>query len=223
MDGQLYPGERPRAFGALFAEDFDRAPPAPEPEVIEPVFSATALAEARAAAWRDGHAAGLEEAAASEAAATRRAMEAIAGGLSDARDAAGACAERSADAIARLLLDSLAAVFPTLCANHGEAEVQAIVRAVLPALVQEPAISVRANGCNAPLLAREIERFDPELAAHVQFMESEAMSPADVRISWRNGMAVRDSASLWRQVAAILMPAGLLRSNAAIMETVDGK
>jgi len=219
----MHPGERPRTFGTLFAEDFDRTQPAPEPEVIEPVFSATELADAREAAWRDGHTAGLEAAAASDAAGTRHAMEAIASGLSDARDAAGACAERSADAIARLLLDSLAAAFPILCAHHGEVEVQAIVRAVLPALIHEPAITVRANGRSAPALAREIERFDPELAAHVQVVECDSMSPGDVRITWRNGAAVRDTASLWQQVATILMPAGLLRSNAAIMETVDGQ
>lgn len=219
----MHAGERPRTFGALFAEDFDQAQLAPEPEVIEPMFSATELTEARDAAWRDGHAAGLDAAAASDAAGTRRAMEAIASGMSDARDAAGACAEQSADAIARVLLDSLAAAFPTLCARHGEAEVQAIVRAVLPALIQEPAITVRAHERSAPALAREIEQFDPELAAHVQVVECDAMSPGDVRITWRNGAAVRDTASLWQQVAAILMPAGLLRSNAAIMETVDGQ
>src|SRR5271157_1558890 len=116
MDGQLGLRQRPPAFGALFAEDFDLAQPAPEPEVIEPVFSATELATAREAAWRDGHASGLDEAAASDAANTRRAMEAIASELRGARGAANECAERSADAIARLLLDSLAAIFPTLCA-----------------------------------------------------------------------------------------------------------
>ena len=64
--------------GTLFAEDFDLPEVAPEPEVIEPVFSAGELTAAREAAWRDGHDAGLQDAATSDAAATRQAIAAIA-------------------------------------------------------------------------------------------------------------------------------------------------
>jgi flagellar biosynthesis/type III secretory pathway protein FliH len=223
MDGSLHFTQSPRPLGALFEEDFDLPEIAPEPEVIEPAFSAAELASAREAAARKGHAAGLEEAAASDAAATRRAIESVASQLADARDTAGALAEQSADAIARLLLDSLAAAFPVLCARYGEAEVQAIVRAVLPALTQEQVITVRANPRTAPSLVREIGRLDPDLASRVQIAECDAMPPGDVRVAWRNGAAARDAAALWEQVAAILAPAGLLRTDAMIIrETVDG-
>jgi hypothetical protein len=74
MDGFAH---RPK-LGTLFAEDFDTPDAALEPEVIEPVFSAAEMTAAREAAWRDGHAAGLEEAIAGDAAATRQAMTAIA-------------------------------------------------------------------------------------------------------------------------------------------------
>src|SRR5205823_2274291 len=143
MDGALHFTQSPRTLGALFGEDFDLPEVAPEPEVIEPVFSATELITERDAAWRKGHAAGLAEAAASDAAAARRAIEAVASQLADACDKAATHAEQSADAVARLLLDSLAAAFPVFCACYGEAEVQAIVRSVLPALTQEPVITVR--------------------------------------------------------------------------------
>ena len=60
-------------------------------------------------------------------------VEAIAAQFAaNAEAAAASIAEQSAEAIARLLLDSLAAAFPALCARYGEAEVRAIVRAVLP-------------------------------------------------------------------------------------------
>ena len=107
-------------------------------------------------------------------------------------------AEQSAEAIARLLLDSLAAAFPRLCAQYGDAEVRAIVRVVLPGLTQEPAITVRAHPRTATALAQEIARLDPDLAAHVQTVECDAMPPGDVRIAWRNGSATRDAAALWR-------------------------
>src|SRR3954462_1671556 len=110
---------------SLFIEDFDVPASAPEPEVIEPGYSAGELDAARETAWRDGHDAGLREAAASGAATTGQAMAIIAGQIADEREAAMARAETSAEAIAQLLLASLAATFPTLCARYGDAEVRA--------------------------------------------------------------------------------------------------
>ena len=223
MDGLLHLTRPLHASGVLFEEAFDRPASLPEPEVIEPTFSTAELASARDAAWRDGHDAGIAEAAAADAAATRRAVELIAAELNAARDTAATLVEQSADAIARLLLGSLAATFPALCAHHGEAEVQAIVRAVLPGLSQEPAITVRINPRNAPCVAREIDQVDPGLVARVRINECDAMPSGDVRIDWRNGAAVRDAGVLWEQVAAVLVPAGLLRPDATIRETVDGE
>jgi flagellar biosynthesis/type III secretory pathway protein FliH len=223
MDGSMHFRPSSRPLGALFDEDFDRPAAAPEPAAIEPVYSAADLAAARVAARQEGHAGGLAEAAADEAAATRHAIESVAAQVADAAGAAAAMAERSADAIARLLLDSLAAAFPVLCACYGEAEVQAIVRSVLPALTQEQSVTVRANPLTARPLFREIARLDPDFAARVQIDECDAMTPGDVKIAWRNGAAIRDATALWEQVAAILAPAGLLRTDVAFkLETVDG-
>jgi len=218
MDG----GAHMASIGALFAEDFDLPPRASAPAPVEPVYSASDLDAARAAAWHEGHDAGLHEAGDGDTAATRQAMTAIAEQLARERATAATQAEQSAEAIARLLLDSLAATFPVLCARHGDAEARALLGAVLPALTQEPSISVRAHPRTATSLAREIARQDPDLAAHVQTIECDAMPPGDVRIAWHNGSATRDAAALWQQVAAVLVPAGLLRADATIRETVDG-
>jgi flagellar biosynthesis/type III secretory pathway protein FliH len=208
--------------GKLFAEDFDVPEVAPDPKVIEPVYSASELAAAHDAAWRDGHDAGLQDAATGDAAATRQAIAAFAEQFATECEAAQARAEQSAEAIAQLLLDSFAAIFPTLCVRYGDAEVRAIVRTVLPALTQEPTITVRANPRTARAVTQEIARLDPDLAVHVQVVDCDAMSPGDVRIAWHNGTATRDAAALWQQVAAVLAPAGLLRADAAIRETVNG-
>lgn len=208
--------------GTLFAEDFDLPQAAPEPEVIEPLFSAAELTAAREAAWQDGHAAGMQQAAESDAAATRQAVAAIVAQFAEERAAAAERAESSAEIIAQLLLGSFAAIFPALCARCGDAEVQALVRAVLPSLTQETAITVRVHPRTAPAVAQEIARLDPDLSAHVQMLDCDAMPPGDVRIAWRNGSAARDAAALWQQVADVLAPAGLLRADAVIRETVDG-
>ena len=148
------------SLGRLFAEDFDRPETAPEPEAVEPVYSAGDLAAARDAAWQDGREAGLKEAAATDAAATHRATEALVEQFPMACDAPASRAEQWAEAIARLLLDSLAAAFPALCARYGDAEVRSIVRSVLPALSQEPTVTVRAHPRTASAVRQEIARLD---------------------------------------------------------------
>lgn len=198
---------------ALFGEDFDLAAAVPDPEVIEPTFSIGELTEAREAAWRDGHTAGLEAAAAETAASIRETIELMAAQLIEERDAAAQRAERQAETIAHLLLDSLSAAFPQLCADHGAAEVRAIIRIVLPALTQEPAITIRAHPQTGAAVAEEIARADRELAARVRMIECDAMTPGDVRVTWHNGAAMRDAAALWSDVAEAVLP---------IKETIDG-
>ena len=205
----------------LFADDFDLPPEPAEPEVIEPVFSAAELTGAREAGWRDGHASALAEAAAADAAATRQAIEAIAAELATTREATAIQAGEAAGAITRLLLDSMAAVMPALCARHGEAEMQALVRAVLPALAQEPEVTVRVATGGADAVSRELAQLDPDLAARVHVVPCEGLAIGDVRITWRNGMATRDASALWQQVAAILMPAGLLDEATATTPRVE--
>jgi flagellar biosynthesis/type III secretory pathway protein FliH len=199
--------------GALFAEDFDlsrRREAMPVPDILNPTYTAAELAEARAEAWAGGHAAGTEDANGTIAATTRSLLDVIAVALRDAKAAATSVAERSVEAIARLLLDSLAKLFPALCERHGEAEVRALIHTILPALAQEPAITVRVNPVHTPALMRELDRLDPELVECVRLVAVEAIAAGDVRVSWHDGSAVRDTAALWQQVRAVLEPAGLL-------------
>jgi flagellar biosynthesis/type III secretory pathway protein FliH len=206
----------------LFAEDFDLPQTASAPDVVEPVFSADELAAARESARLEGHEAGLLEAAASDAAATKQAMAQIAVQLHAGSAAASIQAEQQAESIARLLLASLAATFPTLSARYGDGEARAIVRSVLPALAQEPMITIHAHSDTTAAISREIGQLDPELRARVETVTSETMLPGDVRITWRNGSAVRNLDALWHQVADVLAPAGLLRVDARVKEMVDG-
>jgi flagellar biosynthesis/type III secretory pathway protein FliH len=196
--------------GALFTEDFDEPRRAAIPEVIDPTYNAAELAEARAEAWAAGHTAGAAEANRATTVTTRSLLDAIATSLNDAKAAANAIAERSVEAIARLLLDSLGKLLPALCERHGEAELRALVHTILPALAQEPTITVRLNPVHTPALMRELDRLDPELVERVRLLPVEAIAQGDVRVSWRDGSASRDTAALWQQVRAVLEPAELL-------------
>ncbi len=213
---------RPRApAGVLFAEDFDLpedAAPA-EPEVIRPTFTADELAEVRATAYAEGRELGFAEAAAEHEVALEAAARTVAAQLATLRTEAHAAAEAAAHTVAQLLLETLAALFPTLCARHGAAEAAAVLRAILPGLSDEPALALRANPRLLPALRGELARLDPELAGRTAFVPSEIAAPGDIAMSWQHGSATRDAASLWTAVADALALAGL--HLAPIAETAD--
>ncbi len=226
MDGLLGAAMRGRGrAGALFDEDFD-APDAPEPEIITPGVAPCGLTEAdiataRADAWAEGHASGRADAEAAAAQALAQATASMAGELARLRPELLAQAEAAASALARLLLDTLAALFPALSARHGPAEAQAVLRALLPGLKLEPEIVVRANPHTTPALAQEVARALPEEADRVRVMADPAMGPGDVRVRWQGGTAARDAATLWEEVAAALAPAGLLSARIREVEHVE--
>ena len=196
----------------LFDEDFDLPRPPPEPEVIQPVFTAAELNAARDEAARDSRDQALAEADASARLVTGRALTEIAAGMAAARSEAAAIAEQSAEAIARLLLDCFATAFPALSARHGPDEMAAVLRAILPALHHEPKIAVRINPRLMLPMTEEIQSLDADLKARVRLVPVETVPPGDVRVTWENGAAVREIGSLWTQIEDILAPAGLLRS-----------
>lgn len=217
MEAAAGPGPWGRDRFVLFGEDFDqpRAGDIPEPELIRPGYSAADIAAARAEAWAEGYEAGTTEAKASAAAGISAMLESLATTLRDTRDDVVAGTEQAADAIAHLLMNSLAAVLPALCARYGDTELCALARTILPALAREPSVTVRVNPMHVPALTREIDRLDPDLIEHVQLVPVAEMAPGDVRAAWQDGVAVRNGAELWRQVLAVLAPAGLVTSDTA--------
>ena len=226
MDGLLSAATRRRGrAGALFEEDFD-APGAPEPEVIAPGLAPRGLTEAdiataRADAWAEAYASGRAEAEASAAQTLAQAAASLASEMGQVRAELLAHAEAAANALARLLLDTLAALFPALSARHGPAEARAVFRALLPGLRAEPEVAVRANPRTAPALAEEVARALPDETERVRVVADPAMGPGDVRVRWQGGAAARDGAALWGEVAAALSPAGLLSARTREVEHVE--
>ncbi len=196
--------------GVLYAEDFDAPdlPSPPEPEAIEPTFSLAELEEARA----EARAAARLDAEESQAAARLRALEAIGAGLDAARDTAREDAAAASEAIARTMLGALTACLPSLCVRYGAAEVRTLARAVLPALMDEPRITVRLSPHDARMLAEEIARLEPELAARISLAPTDAVPRGDLRIAWQDGLAVRDAAASRAAVHDALSALGLIDS-----------
>ncbi len=199
----------PQSRVSLFAEDFDLPVRVAEPAPPPPTYGAAELAAARAEAWATGHALGLAEAAAEHGAALARAARSTAEQIATIRAEVSRQAEAHAEALARLWLNTLASLFPALCARHGDAEALALAKLVLPGLAGEPAITLRADPALAQHLAEEIEALEPHEPSRIRIIANEAALPGDIRISWNSGHASRDAMELWEQVAAVLADAGL--------------
>jgi flagellar biosynthesis/type III secretory pathway protein FliH len=199
----------------LFAEDFDLQSsitvldPPDEPELIAPSFTTEAVETAREEAYAEGYSRGLSQAAQDRAEIARQLLASIAQRLADAETAACEAAEASAVAVAELLMNSLAALFPTLCARHGSGEVAALARIVLPALDREPRITLRVSPHVITDLDLELAQLDPDLRARITVIATDAAPPGDARITWQDGAAGRDGAVLWAQIAATLSDYGL--------------
>jgi len=195
--------------GSLFAEDFDLPERATDPAPPPPTFGPAELAAARAEAWGEGHAAGLAKAAAEHAAVLGRAARSTAEQIAAIRTEAFRQVEAHAEAVARLWLDTLAGLFPALCAKHGEAEALALAKLVLPGLVGESSVTLRTNPALARHLVEQIAALDPGEPDRIRIVPNETALPGDIRISWSSGLASRDATELWEQVAAVLAGAGL--------------
>lgn len=213
---------RPGWASALFDEDFD-APAPTDPEVIAPPAAPLTPADVAAARER-----GIEEGRAAAAAEAEVAAETLAAAadaliheLVSLREAMHAAAEENATAIARLLLDTLATLFPALCARHAEAEARALVSALLPGLAREPEVVIRAAPELVDALAHEAARACPDDSHRVRIVSDIAIPPGDVRLRWQGGAARRDAAGLWEAVAEVLAPSGLL--SAQIRETAHAE
>jgi flagellar biosynthesis/type III secretory pathway protein FliH len=198
----------------LFDEDFDQPPPSAEPEVIEPVYTVSELRQAREAAAREARDHALMEVEASGRAVAQRALTEIAAQIGAAGIEAAEIAEQTSEAIARLLLDCFATAFPALSARHGANEVAAVVRSILPALHRQSKIVVRINPHLMTAMTEELGALDSELATRVRLLPTDALAMGDARVTWDNGSATRDTASLWRQIETVLTQAGLLNADA---------
>ena len=204
--------------GVLFAEDFDApvapgapgAAPEPEPEIIEPVFTADDIEIAR----RDAYAAGLREARAateaSRAADRVTALASIAAGLAQAGTDAAAVVEAATEAVAALMLQMISRMLPALSAAHGEQEVRALARALLPALSREPRATIRVHPQHIAGLREELAELDPASAARIELLASPSMPPGDARIAWEAGSAKREAAWIQGAIETSLGSLGLL-------------
>lgn len=202
----------------LFDRDFGAPRPQPAPEIVviapeepppppsPPTFSEAELASARQAAYGDGRAAGLKEAA---AAAERRQADALAA-LADALRAL--VADWREDAVRRqreafdLGMAVLRRLQPELARRHALEEIGGVVHECLARLDAAPRLSIRVNPAHLDGVRAEAERVVADMGfdGKIVFAGDAHVAPGDCRVEWGDGGAERDQARLWEEIESIL-------------------
>lgn len=209
-------GMASRFVGILYAEDFDdpQMAPLPEPAPAAPSFTLDELDEARQIARIEAVQVARAEWESSALHGRTQSLAAIAGALADAQHEASTLADTVADGVARAILSVVAGLLPSLCARHGGAEVRALLRHLLPTLVQQPRIAVRVNSSILNGVREDLALLDEDLAACV-VLTAAPLLPGDARIAWTDGSLIRDQAAIRHAVSAALTELGLLEPVAA--------
>lgn len=195
------------ADGVIVLDDLDGAAAASPPPDL--AITQEQLDEARASAHAQGLAAGRAEAEAAQDAERRTLLNALLDQLRDADAQIRGAVDEAGAGLARLVLASLAAGFPSLCARHGAAELARFTREVTDMLADEPHIVIRVHPTMLAALDDCLSAIEPERRAAILVEPRDALTPGDARIAWRHGLAVRDAASLQARLADILAPLGL--------------
>ena len=220
MDGMFHPTAHAHmapgpVLGILYAEDFDASDPAvlpDEPSSPADIPLTQADVEAAcAAAVRDARA-GWER---SDLHARTEALGTLAAGVAEARTAARSAAEAVAEGVARTMLSLLAGALPSLCAAHGDAEVRALLRHVLPTLTQENRVTVRVRPGLVAGVQQDVALLDDDLADTISVLPT-ALPPGDVRVAWTDGAVARDTTALLAAMQDALAELGLFDPDTVI-------
>lgn len=209
----------------LFAEDFDSReavsdevpPQLAAPETSREVVSLAEHNSKCVRAWAEGQQAGVAAARADQRAKALATFVGLEQAIGAMHDEWLAEARAVAEALAGLLCASLATAFPTLCANHGAAEVRAIVKEILPELAHEPEVMLRIAPVQATTVTTLLDgagRAD----TRVRVMADAEMTEGDFRLEWSRGEARRDTHDIWVRIETILALQGLMPPRAATAE-----
>ena len=201
--------------GVLYAEDFDapepvRAQPAEapvpvEPVVIEPTFSLTDLQRAAERARQEERMAARQQAERDATALRTQAMVQLADAVSQSRSEAARIVAEAAEATARTVLATVAALLPTVSAIHGHTEAAALLRLLLPAMANEPRLTIRAHPALLASLRQDTRALLDGGTTVVDWIAIETMSPCDLTARWQDGGMIRDTGALCDALRALLV------------------
>lgn len=177
----------------LLAEDFDGGTSKPVPDIEALLAAARAEARAELAAAFDARAAAAQEALASG-------CTALAASLVPALAALDEAVAEVAQSLARAMIAAIGAALPAWSETPAP-QVNAGIVAVLSRVLGE-AVSLRLV-----VPAADAATLRPLLPPNIAIETDPAMAQGALRLTWGDGQATREPASIWNEVKTILAPA----------------
>jgi flagellar biosynthesis/type III secretory pathway protein FliH len=203
--------------GILYVEDFDYEPRVearrvedekPAPPVIR-LLTQDDLDAARSEGRIEGQQAALADAFLLQSDLRVAALQAIGDSLNVARATLERVAGHHGSECARTIFAMMQAAVPTIMAQHGSQEMQAMLDALLPGLVCEPELRVRAHPELADLVRESLVDRLPADGIVLSVVADPKLSPGDVEVAWQHGQAKRDCKAIFQAIRLALKPLSL--------------
>ena len=198
------------AFEELKLVEKEVAPPPPPPP---PSFSEAELEAAKAKAKEEGRQAGIAEGVAQAQAETQRRDQSI-------EQAALALVRQAADIQSRhaqLMQDQCTELLPLVMmitrkvagdavAAMPEASVETLVKDCLNVLIRQPKICLLVHPTLKDTMADRVNAVITSLRAEcaLEVVGSDALSPGEARLEWKDGRAERRLDEIWSQIENML-------------------
>lgn len=169
-----------------------------------PTFSEAELAEARQRGFAEGRTAGLAEAAQSAERQTAMALAALGKALEAAGDVHQAAIATTQSAALTLAAAVARKLVPQLLRSNAVAAVEAAVTEILPQVIEEPRLVIRADDSLIDALKEPIDALTARtgFAGKIILLGDERIRGTDCRIEWADGGAEHDIDRLIREVEA---------------------
>ena len=175
-------------------------PPPPPP----PSYSDEQLAAAKEEALRQGHAAGLAAATRAVEAKVAAALTTLGAALAAARPTLETALERCRGEALTLAAAVARKLVPAMLEHDAVAAVESVVADLLPRLVDEPRLVIRANGALIDALKQPVDALAARAgyAGKIILLGDDRLTGADCRIEWADGGAEHDIDRLSQEIAA---------------------
>lgn len=180
-------------------DDEPEAPP-------EPTFSAAELEDARQQGYQAGHKAALLEAASNIEREILQLLEQIREEFSTLAEAQSEANQQMMRDGAEVAVTVMRKLMPATVAEHGAAEVEALIADCLNHLIGHPRITVRVSPRHVADIEKRLDALLAECGFEGRFLveEDDTLEQADCRLEWPGGGAERRVAQVWHEIDELL-------------------
>jgi hypothetical protein len=97
--------------------------------------------------------------------------------------------DRSVEAVARLLIDTLAAMLPSVCNRHAAHEIAETVRNLICGMSQDIVVSVRIAASQHEAVRAALAHLPAQMARRIVLVAVDIMPEGDATLEWAQGAA----------------------------------